>query len=268
MTALLRELQARTPPQSVPLLEHAASDSRALAPLVRVETLRTAREASGSTHVDLALRLTPEGIRGFAPHYAEYLRKYLTPMQAKGAVEDFAGNVWWRLEAAANLWTLRLRVRDGRLVLWRDLRPARYRQSCVSWSTTTPGWGPSAWASGAGGAGDAHATPVDRDSWPASSSLRNGAFPSWSAHHSGSLHHPFEGPGSEIAWALRAQPAGPTLLVGRYRHACAKAGWCAGWAVSPATPSTDFRRGAEEEADRYNRDCLLALRDDLTALVR
>ena len=28
----------------------------------------------------------------------------------------------------------------------------------------------------------------------------------------------------------------------------------------------EFRRGAEAEADRFNRECLLALRDDLAAL--
>ena len=33
-----------------------------------------------------------------------------------------------------------------------------------------------------------------------------------------------------------------------------------------STAVSEFRRGAEAEADRFHRECLLALRDDLAAL--
>ncbi len=84
--------------------------------IARLETLELLRHAQGATTVHLGVRLTPDGISGFAPRYAAFIRKYATPIRIRLVVADTAGVAWWSLEATDNLWMLRLRVRDGSLV--------------------------------------------------------------------------------------------------------------------------------------------------------
>ena len=84
--------------------------------LLRLETVALQPDAHGATSVRLAVRLTPAGIRGFAPRYAAFLQKYATPIRTSVVVADPGGVAWWSLEAADNLWSVRLRVRGGSLV--------------------------------------------------------------------------------------------------------------------------------------------------------
>jgi hypothetical protein len=79
------------------------------------------------------------------------------------------------------------------------------------------------------------------------------------------LRFPFEAPGSEVDWAVRETPGG-TLLTGFYR-ARVRETWVLRWLGGMmGNAITEFRSGAEIEVDRYLRDCLLALRDDLVAI--
>ena len=84
--------------------------------ILHLETLALQRDAHGATAVRVAVRLTPAGIRGFAPRYAAFLQTYATPIRMRLLVADPAGVTWWSLDASDNLWTLRLRLRDGSLV--------------------------------------------------------------------------------------------------------------------------------------------------------
>ena len=91
--------------------------SSRLGPLLHVETLVLHhRDAQRATAVRLAVRLTPAGIRGLAPRYAAFLQTYATPIRMRLLVADPAGIAWWSLDASDNLWTLRVRLRDGSLV--------------------------------------------------------------------------------------------------------------------------------------------------------
>jgi hypothetical protein len=82
----------------------------------------------------------------------------------------------------------------------------------------------------------------------------------------GPLGFPFEGPGSEAGWAAREMPEGGTRFVRRYR-ARVRETWILRWLGGmTSTAVNDFRSGAEAEADRFQREWLLALRDDLAAL--
>jgi len=81
------------------------------------------------------------------------------------------------------------------------------------------------------------------------------------------LRFPFEGPGSEAGWAARETPEGATRFVRHYRARVCET-WILRWLGGmTSTAVNDFRSGAEAEADRFQREWLLALRDDLAALM-
>ena len=79
------------------------------------------------------------------------------------------------------------------------------------------------------------------------------------------LRFPFEAPGSEVEWSVREAPGG-TLLTGFYRVRMRET-WILRWLGGMVGGAVnEFRQGVERTSDQYQRDCLLALRDDLAAL--
>jgi len=236
--------------------------------LLRLEVLALQADAHGATSVHLAVRLTPAGIRGFAPHYAAFLEKYARPVRASLVVADPEGAAWWTLEAADHLWTLRLRVRDGSLVPLEgpaDRRiPGRLRAT-ADYATRMGRFQ-------VGARRIAADLALTRTPGEKGLSARFLEEPDWRLPFLAEtvlddpLRYPFEESGSEIEWAAREGPDGGTLLVGRYRVRVRET-WILRWLGGMMGNAVgEFRRGAEREADQYHRECLLALRDDLAAL--
>jgi hypothetical protein len=85
----------------------------------------------------------------------------------------------------------------------------------------------------------------------------------------GSLRRPFEGEGALLGFGLRDVAGAPHALVAsrHYRLAVSES-WIVRWlGGSVGAAVADFRRGAQVEADRFARDALIALRDDVRALL-
>jgi len=236
--------------------------------LLRLETLTLRRDDYGATGVRLAVRLTPDGIRGFAPRYAAFIRKYATPIRMQLLVADPAGAAWWSLEASDNLWTLRLRLRDGSLVPLEgpaDLRVPSLLRATGDYSTRM----------GRHHVGAKHLeadVALTRAPLEKGFNARFSREPDWQLPFlvkpllHGPLRFPFEGPGSEAGWAVRETPEGGTRLVRQYRFRVRET-WILRWLGGMTSNAvSEFRRGAEAEADRFHRECFLALRDDLAAL--
>jgi len=242
--------------------------SSRLGPLLHLETLALPRDAQGATAVRLAVRLTPAGIRGLAPRYAAFLQTYATPIRMRLLVADPAGVAWWSLDASDNLWTLRLRLRDGSLVPLEgpaDRRVPPLLRATIDYSTRM-------------GRFTVGASRLVAEVALTSTGIEKGFSarflqePDWqlpflaeSLLH-GPLLFPFEGPGSEAGWAARETPEGGTRFVRHYR-ARVRETWILRWLGGmTSTAVNEFRSGAEAEADRFQREWLLALRDDLAAL--
>jgi hypothetical protein len=237
--------------------------------LLALEALDLERDAAGATAVRLGLRLRPERIEASAPRYAAFLRKYATPMRVRLAVEDREGRAWWSIEATELLWTLRLRIRDGSLVPLEG--PATLRlpdelRMGLDYSTRMGRFGVGA----RGLVGDVALT---RSAAEKALTIHFLAEPDWQLPFlvepllDGPLRHPFEGDGSALGYAVREQADGPTLVVRRYRLPV-RENWILRWLGGKTNEAVaEFRRGAEAEADRFNRECLLALRDDLVDLL-
>jgi hypothetical protein len=236
--------------------------------LFRLETLELRRDAHGATAVRLGVRLTPDGISGFAPRYAAFVRKYATPIRMRLVVADTAGAAWWSLDAADNLWTLRLRVRDGSLVPRdgpADGRVPPLLRATADYSTRMGRYKVGASALVA-------EVALTRTGAEKGFSARFLQEPEWELPFlvetliGGPLHFPFEGQGSEAGWAVRQTPGAGTRFVRHYR-ARVRETWILRWLGGMTSQAVgEFRRGAEAEADRFTRECLLALRDDLAAL--
>ena len=238
----------------------------ALGRLVHLETLALQPDAGGATSVRAAVRVVPGGIRGVAPRYAEFLDKYAKTIRMSLVVTDLDGNAWWTLEAADHLWTARLRVRDGRLVPLegpadRGL-PGRLRAT-FDYAMKMSGFK-------VGARGIQAEVALTREPDEKGFTARFTREPDWQLPFlvepllDAPLRYPFEWPGSEAGWAARETSAG-TLLLAHSRSRVRETRllrWLGGMASDAAS---EFRRGAEREADQLHREWLLALRDDLAA---
>ena len=183
-------------------------------------------------------------------------------------VADAAGATWWTLEASDNLWTLRLRLRDGNLVPLEgpaDRRVPSLLRATIDYSTRMGRFK-------VGAARLVAEVTLARTAAEKGFLARFLEEPDWDLPFlvepllRGPLRFPFEGPGSEAGWAARETPEGGTRLVRHYR-ARVRETWILRWLGGMTGTAVDeFRRGAEAEADRFHRECLLALRDDLAAV--
>jgi hypothetical protein len=269
LDALLRAAQAKDEPGARAAI--AAGFPRASAKLgllLGLERLSLAHDALGATSLTLAVRLAPAGLRPTAPRYAAYLDKYLTPMRTRVVAADAAGATWWVLEGERNLWTLRMRARDGSLVPLEGevLRgvPGRLHVT-IDYATRMGRYGVA--ARGLLAEVALTRTPVEKGFV---AHFRN--RPDWDLPFlvepllGSPLSYPFEGPGSEAGWAVVEAPAG-ARFVRHYRARMAE-NWVLRWLGGMTNRAVgEFRAGAEREADRYHGECLLALRDDLVALL-
>ena len=79
------------------------------------------------------------------------------------------------------------------------------------------------------------------------------------------LQRPFQGGGALLSFGVEAHGGGSTLLTRTYRVAV-RENWIVRWLGSYAAGAVDTYRRGEEEADRFNAEALLALRQDLMAL--
>ena len=242
--------------------------SATLGLLLRLETLQLARDGHGATSLRLAVRLQPAGLRATAPRYAAFLDKYLTPIRTRTVATDATGATWWTLEGESNLWTLRLRARGGSLVpLEGDAQrriPERLRVTS-DYSTRMGRF--SIAARGLVAEVALIRTPVEKGFVAHFQRKPDWDLPFLVESLLGSpLSYPFDGPGSEAGWSAASGPTG-TRFVRHYRARVAE-NWVLRWLGGMTSRAlSEFRAGAEREADRYHGECLRALRDDLAELL-
>jgi hypothetical protein len=249
----------------------AAAFPRASAKLgqaLRLETLAVTKDAQGIVGLQTAVRLVPAGLRASAPNYAAFLQKYLTPIQSRVVVADASGATWWTLEGANNLWRLRLRLRGGSLApLEGDAvrrMPERLRAT-MDYATRMGRF--SIAEKGLLADVALTRTPAEKGFLARFHKKPEWELPFLAETLLGApLSYPFEGPGSEAGWVARETPSG-TRIVRDYRVRVGE-NWVLRWLGGMTSRAlSEFRSGAEREADRYHGECLLAIRDDLMELL-
>ena len=234
--------------------------------LLSLDTVALTPDAQGAVRLRLAVRMNPAGLKPGAPHYAAFLDKYITPIRVRVVVADSQGATWWTLEGERNLWTLQLRVRGGSLVPLEGDAQRRMPDTLRATSDYSTRMGRfSIAAKGLVAEVELVRTPIEKGF---KAYFRK--KPDWDlpflveSFLGGPLSYPFEGAGSEAGWVARETPSG-TRIVRDYRVRVGE-NWVLRWLGGMTNRAlSEFREGAEREADRYTGECLLAIRDDLEA---
>ena len=237
--------------------------------LFDLETLDLTPQADGATAIVFGVRLRPERIRPTSPRYAAFLEKHAAPMRMTAIATDASEATWWSIDLVKLLWTFRFRVRDGSLVPLDG--PAERRipdqiRVTVDYSTKVGFF--------TIGVRDLVAdVTLTRRPDEKGYRTRFQQEPEWRLPFMlkpflrASLRYPFEGSGSWSSFAVKGATDGPTELV-RDLGTRVRESWIVKWLGGASNAAlSDFRKGAESESDRYSRECLYALRDDVVTLL-
>ena len=243
--------------------------TRVFSRLFTLETLELTPEAGGVTAIRVGVRLEPDRIRATAPRYAAFLDKHAAPTRVTALATDTSGTPWWSVRIQELLWTFRFRVREGSLVPQKgstDRRLPDHLRITVDYSTKVGMF--------TIGLRDLVAeVTLTRSAREKGYETRFQREPEWRLPFilkpllRNSLRFPFEDSGSWSSFAIRSTPDGPTEL-SRGFGMRVRESWVVKWlGGASATAMSDFRSGAESESDRYSRECLYALRDDVVTLL-
>ena len=233
-----------------------------------LEALQLERGETASTAVVAGARLDLESLAEEFPRYATFLRSYVLPIRLGFEIDDGDGGVVAALDGRDGRFTLRARIRDGRLVsLTGSPRPAPDRLRLRVDLTSRAGpfrygmQGLEADVRVLGRPGERKLEAVfDREpDWVipfvAKPFLRS------------SLRRPFEGDGALLAYAIRESGSGTTTVSREYRIAV-KESWLVRWiGGNTGDAVASFRESAEAEAERFWGEALLALRADVVRLL-
>lgn len=242
---------------------------RAFSRLFEVETLDLVPNPGGVTAIHFAVRLSPDRIRPTAPRYAAWLEKHSAPIRAKVTATDGAGATWWKFEVEELLWTFRLRLKDGSLV---PLEGAADRRLPNDFRVTAD-FSTKAGPFTVGLRNLVADVSLVRKPGEKGYETRFKKEPEWRLPFivkpflQSSLRYPFEGNGSWSSFAVRGSTDGPTKLVRNFGTRVRES-WIVKWIGGASNAAvSDFRKGAESESDRFSRECIYAVRDDVVSLL-
>jgi hypothetical protein len=267
--ALIALAEAAPPGDARPALRAALPRSAlALGRLFSLERLQLSSSAQGGRLVLAEALLHPEWLQQLLPGYARFLQRQVMTLRLQLSVAD-ADGVFWEFLLQDGRLQLRARVADGALAPLAG-PPRRLPRHFVASSALTMKTG--IWSVGF----SRLVADVTLARGPRALGLR-AQFqrePQWQIPFlvapflRGSLRRPFEGEGALLGFGLRDVEAPPALVASRHYRLAVSESWIVRWlGGNVGAAVADFRRGAQVEADRFARDALIALRDDVRALL-
>ena len=236
--------------------------------LLRIDSLRTAPFADGSTSLQLAIAWQPDSIRQGAPAFAAWVDKYVMPTRWRMDVTDPQGVRYVSVTGVPGTILIRARARNGQLVpLAGAPRPlpdtlrveldalAKFRIFHVGFS---------------GMVGD---FIVERGEHEAGFFFRFRREPEWHFPLAidylikTPLRRPFEGRGTELRLAVR-DDMGAQSMSQRYARTVVNESAIMRWLGNlGASAFGDFEGASEAEENRFLAGMFDALRRDIAALV-
>jgi hypothetical protein len=244
--------------------------SACLGRVFSLERLTLVATPDGARRVEAEAVLHPEWLEKELPLYADFLRRYVSTLQASVSLEDPPGSPYWRAALHDGRLTLRLGVRGGALSPLEG--PARRLGRS---GTARVAFTMKAGLFRVGFSDLLGDVTLARGPGPLELRAAFRREPAWRVPFlvepfvRGSLRRPFEGEGAVFALAVRDgdSPGAPAVVAREYRLAV-KESWLLRWLGGNVDAAVrDFRAGAEAQADRLARETFLALREDVRALL-
>jgi hypothetical protein len=239
----------------------------ALGRLFTIDTLRAVQDPEGATTFDLAIRLTPEILKGWMPHYSAYIDKYISKGKYRITLTDKSGGRWFDASAANYYMHFKVRSRNGHFVPLdggiRQMPQALtiHVDMTMKILVFTVGW------SNMTGEFDLLNTAHERG-W----AMRFATEPEWRLPPTVGyllktpLRRPFQGAGIPFRILIRDTPGSQTLLTRRGSLVVQESGIIRFLNRLSGTAVGDFLGPSEREANRFNADAFRALRADFAAL--
>jgi hypothetical protein len=241
----------------------------ALGRLFTIDTLRAVPDSDGATTYDIAIRLTPEILKASMPHYAAYIDKYISKGKYRITLTDKTGARWFDAQAANYYMHFKMRSKGGHFApLEGAVRPMpevltigvdlsmKILIFTVGWTDMT-------------GDFEVINTPHERG-W----SMHFAKAPEWHLPPTvgyllkSSLRRPFQDPGIPVRISIRDNPGSQTILNRRGSLVVQESGILRFLNRLSGTAVGDFLGPSEREANRFNADAFLALRQDVATLLQ
>lgn len=241
----------------------------AMGRLFSIDTIRTTPDAGGATTVELAMSLHPERLRAASFRaFASYVDKYVAPARYRLTVTDRAGTRYFTTAAAKNRLTLRVRVKDGRLVsfdgpprpmpdgglLLRSEAYAKFGIFTVGASDLVSDF-------------TVVRAPRERG-WL----LRFNREPDWHLPLAAAtllkspLRRPFAQGGATLRLTVRDRPGAPTVIARHTATVVQESAVLRFLGSLGSAALNDFAGKSEEEENRFWAEAFLAMRDDAAAI--
>ena len=236
----------------------------ALGRLFTLDTLSVALATGGGALLTFGARMAPARMADSHPDYARYLDKYVSPARYRIELLDETGSRWAEAEGRDDFHLLRVRVHQGSLAPLsgppRRLPDAFLAHVDFSMKALLVRVGVR------GLVGDVTLTRTEHEK---AFSARFRREPDWhfpplvERMLRSPLRRPFEGDGALYGMAVRDSSGAPTVATRDLRLTVRESAIMRWLGKLGNTAMSDFRRGAEREAEQYYREVLESLRRDL-----
>ena len=216
--------------------------------------------------MEVEARLHPERLKEGLPRYSEFLKRHISTLQVSLSLEDPPGSVFWRAALHDGRLSLSLKLLDGALLPLEE--PARrLGDRC----TVRAAFSAKAGLFRYGLSDLVGEVTLLRGPAPLGYRATFSREPAWRLPFliepfvRGTLRRPFEREGAVFGFTVSNgdSPEAPTTAARDYRLAV-KESWLVRWLGGNVSGAVrDFRAGAEAESDRFTRETISALREDV-----
>jgi hypothetical protein len=234
--------------------------------LYAIDRLESRPAPGGGAELTVEVRMDPAGIADSFPRYARFISTYLATARYALTLADDGGAAFVEMSGKDLRTVVRLRLRQGRLcALVGSPRPMPGRLVATMSSSIRSGL-VRVGVDRLVGQVEVADTPGERGFRARFSAAPEFKLPFLvKPFLMSSLRRPFEGEGAGLELLLLESPAEGARFRREYRFTV-KESWIVRWLGSfGGGMATVFRAGAEAEADRFDGECLWALRDDVVA---
>ena len=242
--------------------------SAALGRLYMLDTLATTADSDGATSVAFVATMHPKRMAKILPHYARYLEKYVSPLTYSVTLADADGHRWGEATLRDRRFTFHFRVAGGNLAPMNA--PPRRIPSTLR---VRLGLTAKALVFRVGFRDLAGDVTLQRDAHTSGFTATFKREPDWilplltERMLRAPLRRPFMNDGAQLAFAVTDSVGTQTLVTRSYNLSVKESGILRFLGKLGSSAISDFRAGAEREADQFTGEMWLALSEDVRDLI-